>query len=109
MSNINRSNDLLSGKGILEILGLSNLPREKQQELTDKITEVILKRIFLETCNRLDDDDMEEYSKLIESGGPPQRLEEFLYSKIPDYDKMAKEVIENFRMEMIEGTNKVFA
>jgi len=88
-------------KTLLDELGLSNLPKDKQNELLIKMTEVLLKRIFLETMEKLDETGREEYAKLADSGVEPEQLEEFLKSKISGYDELIQKVIAEFKSEMI--------
>ena len=87
-------------KTLLEELGLSNLPQDKQDELLIKMTEVLLKRIFLETMEKLGDEGMKEYDKMVEEGATAEQLEEFFKSKITNYDTMVQKVIEEFKGEM---------
>ena len=91
-------------KTLLEELGLSNLPQDKQDELLIKMTEVLLKRIFLETMDKLGDGGMKEYDKMVEEGSTAEQLEEFFNSKITNYDIMVQKVIEEFKGEMKKGT-----
>jgi hypothetical protein len=46
-------------KALIDELGLSELPQDKQEELLIKMTEVLLKRIFVETMEKLSDEDRE--------------------------------------------------
>ena len=88
------------GNNLMEELGLSNLPQAKQAQLVVKMTEAILKRIFLETMEKLDEKGREEYEKLLESGADSQKVEHFLSEKINDYDSMVQKVIDDFKEEM---------
>jgi hypothetical protein len=87
-------------KTLLEELGLSNLPQDKQDELLIKMTEVLLKRIFLETMDKLGDQGMKEYDKMVEEGATAEQLEEFFKSRIINYETMVQKVIEEFKEEM---------
>lgn len=85
---------------IVEELGLANLPQDKQEELLIKMTEVLLKRIFVETMDKLGDQGRDEYEKVIESGASPEQVEEFLKAQITDYDQVVQKVIADFKAEM---------
>ena len=88
-------------KTLMDELGLSDLPQDKQEQLVIKMTEVLLKRIFLETMEKLDDRGKDEYQKLVESGtATPEQMEEFLGSKIQDYEGLVQKVINEFKEEM---------
>lgn len=88
-------------KTLIEELGLNGLPQDKQEELVIKMTEVLLKRIFLETMEKLDDSGKEEYQKITESeNANPEQMEEFLKSKISNYDQLVQKVVDEFKEEM---------
>jgi len=87
-------------KTLLDELGLSDLPPDKKNQLVIKMTEAILKRIFLETMDKLDDQGKEEYEQMITNGASPRQVEEFLNSKIQNYDALVEKTLEDFRREM---------
>lgn len=91
-------------KTLMEELGISEFPQDKQEQLLIKMTEVLLKRIFLETIEKLDDRGKEEYQKLVESGtATPEQMEEFLKSRINDYEGLVRKVVNEFKEEMKQG------
>ena len=53
-------------KNLIEELGLSDLSQEKKDQLIIKMTEVIIKRMFLETMEKLNDEDKEIYGKMVD-------------------------------------------
>lgn len=85
---------------ILDELGLGDLPQDKKDQLLIKMTEVILKRIFVETMTKLSEDDQEQYGQMVDNNVNPDELEEFLRAKISDYDELIKKIIEDFKEEM---------
>ncbi|MFA6160053.1 MAG: DUF5663 domain-containing protein [Parcubacteria group bacterium] len=87
-------------KTIIEELGLVDLPKEKQDQLLIKMTEVVLKRIFLEIMEKLNETDQKIYEKMIDENAEPEKLEEFLREKITNYDKIIARVIADFKEEM---------
>lgn len=87
-------------KDLIEELGLSGLPEDKKEQLLLKMSEAILKRIFVETMHRLSEADQTDYEKMIDRNASPREVEEFLHEKISGYDEMVKRVIENFKEEM---------
>jgi hypothetical protein len=89
-------------KTLIEELGLASLPQDKQEELLVKMTEVVLKRIFVETMDKLTEADQETYAKMIEENTTPEDLEKFLMEKIPNYDALVKKVVDGFREEMLK-------
>jgi hypothetical protein len=91
-------NELL-GK-LSEELGFDDLPEDKKQQLLIKMTEVILKRVFIETMQRLSETDQASYEKMIEENSSPEEVENFLRGKIAGYDSLVKKVVEDFEKEM---------
>lgn len=81
-------------------LGLSGLPEDKQEELLVKMTEVALKRIFIETIDKLSEQDQEAYAQMIDNKASPEEIETFLKEKIPNYDEMIKKIVDDFKEEM---------
>jgi hypothetical protein len=81
-------------------LGLENLPQDKQEELVMKMTEVVLKRMFVETMDRLDQTDQDTYSEMLDRGAIPEEIEQFLRSKIENYDQLLEKIVTDFKKEM---------
>lgn len=92
-------------KTLIDELGLGNLSQEKQDKLMIKMTEVVLKRIFVKAMEKLSEAEQEEYTKLIDQDVEPDQLETFLKEKISNYDGMVQKTIEDFKKEMKEGKN----
>jgi hypothetical protein len=88
-------------KTLIDELGLTDLSQEKQEELLAKMTEVVLKRIFVETMDKLTERDQEAYADLIEKNANPEEVEKFLTEKISGYNEMVKKVVDDFKEEMI--------
>lgn len=87
-------------KELIEELGLSNLPQDKQEELLIKMTEVLLKRIFVETMERLNETDREEYGKMLDENTDPEKVGEFLKKKVANYDQLVEKIVVDFKEEM---------
>mgnify|MGYP005834039681 CR=1 FL=1 len=85
---------------IIEELGLSSLSKEKQEELLVKIGEVVMKRIYLETMEKLEKPDQEKLIDLMDNN--PNGIEVFLREKIPNYEEFMKSVVEDFKGELKE-------
>lgn len=83
-------------------LGISKFPQDKQEELLIKMTEVLLKRIFLETMDKLSDRAKIEYEQLVDQSATAEQIEEFLKTNIPNYEEMVQEVVSTFKTEMRE-------
>jgi hypothetical protein len=85
---------------IIDELGLSDLSQEKKDALLTKMMEVVLKRIFLETMEKLSEADQESYSKMIDDNATPEEMDAFLKEKIANYDQMIAGIIDGFKEEM---------
>jgi len=91
---------------LVKDLGIDTLSQDKQNDLIIKMTEVLLKRIFLETMEKLGEDGREEYEKITESKEvTPEQMEQFLKSRIADYDQMVQKIIEDFKGEMMTANS----
>jgi len=88
-----------------ERLGISALPQKQQEEVADKVTEALLKTIFVETVEHLSQKERDEMSDLMDNDeSTPQQMEEFLRDKIDDYDTFLQNIIDNFLNELLEKT-----
>ena len=65
-----------------------------------KMTEVILKRMFVETMDKLNIKDQESLGAMMDDQAAPEEIEGFLKEKIADYDSMLQGVISKFKEEM---------
>lgn len=81
-------------------LGLEGLPAEKQDALIEKIGEALMKRLFLETIEKLGAEGAKEYEALMERAASAEEIDAFLEQKIPGYHIFVREVVEGFREEM---------
>ena len=90
---------------LVKDLGIDNLPQDKQNELIIKMTEVLLKRIFLETMEKLGEQGREEYEKMSEGEIEPAQVAAFFKEKINNYDEMVEAIIQDFRAEMLNANN----
>lgn len=88
---------------LVKDLGIDTLAEDKRNEIIIKMTEVLLKRIFLETMERLGDEGREAYALMMEQGEiSPEQVESFFKERISNYDEVVRQVIAEFRSEMME-------
>jgi len=90
---------------LVKDLGIDTLSQKKQNELIIKMTEVLLKRIFLETMEKLGEKGREEYEKMSEGEVEPEQVESFFRERISNYDELVNQVIEEFKTEMMAANN----
>lgn len=98
MTNQDRSDQ--SSKILSDELGINDLPKNEQEQLMAKMTEVLLKRIFLETIYQLSETDQASYEHMIDENVSSEELENFLREKVAGYDDMVRKVVEDFEEEM---------
>jgi len=84
---------------ILEELGLKDLPEETQIKLLTQMTESVLKRITIKVLERLSEEDRKEFEKL-QAAGDPEKVNQFLTAKIPNYEQLVQEIVTEFKEEM---------
>jgi len=89
---------------LVKDLGIDTLSKDKQNDLIIKMTEVLLKRIFLETMEKLGESGRQEYEKISEgeNQATPEQVEAFFKEHITDYDQMVQKVITDFKAEMMK-------
>ena len=96
--------DTILQQSIIEELDLHNLPKEKQEEVLVKMTEVLLKKIYLETFEKLEQKDREELGGMLDKEAEPEKVEEYLRTKIEDYDGFVKKIVEGFKEDTKKTT-----
>lgn len=82
---------------------LEQVAPEKQDELIAKMGEAILKRLFLETMEKIGDDGVAEYEALLHKEAKPEEMDAFFEKKIPGYNVFIQGVIDSFKEEMTKG------
>lgn len=85
---------------LVEELGLAGLSAEKQDELIGKMLEGLLKRIFLDTMEKMGEAGVAEYEKLIEGNAKEEEVARFIEAKIPNYDAFVAEIIQKFKADL---------
>ena len=93
-------NDLLQ-IDLIKHLGLDNLPAEKKEEVILKMGGVIQQNILLRILRELDDKDKDEFDKILGENNDEKTLE-FIKSKLPNFDDLAKEEVAKFKEDVIE-------
>lgn len=100
--------DTILQKSIVEELGLQDLPQEKQEEILVKMTEVLLKKIYLETFEKLSEADCVELGNMLDGEeADPGKVEGYLRSKIENYDDFVKGVVDDFKADMKKTTGEL--
>ena len=90
-------------KELVEVFHLEDVPPDKQEALLSKMGEALLKRIFLETMEKIGDAGVKEYEALLDTGATQTDIEAFLEKKIPGYNVFVRGVVTTFKEEMAAG------
>lgn len=93
--------DTILQNSIVEELGLQNLPEDKKEEVFAKMGDVLFKRILLETLEILNEEDQKNFGEMIDTKKSAEEVEEFLKSKIENYEEFIKKVTDDFKKELI--------
>ncbi|MCX6763764.1 MAG: DUF5663 domain-containing protein [Candidatus Moranbacteria bacterium] len=92
---------------LVEELGIADLPQDKQEQLLIKMTEVILKRMFVETMDKLNEADQKAYEQMLDRSAEPAEVEKFLREKIGNYDQLLEKIVEEFKEKVVKAGNLV--
>jgi hypothetical protein len=79
---------------------LEQVPKEKQDELLEKMGEALLKRIFLETMEKIGEQGVTEYEALLDAQAKQEDIDAFFESKIPGYNNFVSDIVKDFKEEM---------
>lgn len=90
-------------KELIETFALEDVPKDKQEELLSKIGEALLKRIFLETMEKIGDANVKEYEEMLDREAKEDEIEAFFESKIPGYTIFVRDVVTKFKKELKEN------
>lgn len=76
-------------------LGIESLPSDKQNELLDRMTETVMKQVFLSLADKMGDDGAEEFDTLLK-GGDQKKIEEFIRQYVSDSDVFVRDIVKEF-------------
>lgn len=84
---------------LIEKLGIQGLDQEAQDRALQDVANTVSTRIMAKLSEQLNDDDLDQLSKLIDAGQDGQ-IEAYIYTKMPDYDNF-KAKIENETIDQL--------
>lgn len=87
-------------RDLVEALALSGLPKPKQDELLGKMLEALLKRIFMDTMEKLGEQGMTDYETLIASEPTEAAVGKFLEDRIPGYAAFVQNIVDQFKKDI---------
>ncbi|OGJ02835.1 hypothetical protein A3G06_00390 [Candidatus Nomurabacteria bacterium RIFCSPLOWO2_12_FULL_46_14] len=86
-------------KNIIELFEIEKLPEEKQEETIGRIGKIIFQAVLTRVLPFLEEKDLEQYDKLMDSNPSPEQVLDFLFDKVPNFLQIVAEETENFRKE----------
>ena len=87
---------------ILDELGIADLPEERRERILVDMMEVILKRLYIETMEKLSKEDQDALMDLLDNKAEEAKVETFLREKIENYNDFVKKVVDEFKVELKE-------
>ncbi|MDD4989684.1 MAG: DUF5663 domain-containing protein [Candidatus Pacebacteria bacterium] len=96
-------------KGIIDLLGLAQLPEDRKKKLVDQMSEVVQMRIARRVDQVLPEDAKLRFAQLLNSGADEATVNAFLVTNVPSFDSIATEEILKFKEEMATNAEEVKA
>lgn len=87
---------------IIKILGIDSLPKEEQQEAMERLGAIVYQEVMLRVLDILNEEDKDEFEKLIEKTKDPEIMFSFLMGKIPNFEEIVNEESEKLKKESAE-------
>jgi len=85
---------------IMKELGFDKLSQDKQDDILAKIGEIILKKIFIETVDKLNDEDTDKFKEMLKGGESAEGIESFLSTKIKNYDTIIGKIVAEVKKDI---------
>jgi len=93
---------------VIQELGLDSLPREKQEELTLKIGDIINQKILIRALDEMSDQQKDEFDAFLGDEKNDQAATfNFLRSKVKNFDDLARDEIELFKKSSVDFINSI--
>ncbi|MDH4330429.1 MAG: hypothetical protein OEV93_02660 [Candidatus Moranbacteria bacterium] len=87
---------------IIKELGLEGISEERKDEFLAKMGEVILKKVFLETMDKLNDQSKVQFESMLEKEAPSEDIEKFLSENISDFESMVEKVVVELKEDLMK-------
>lgn len=83
-------------KVLVEALGISSLPNDKQEEMIQQIGVLVYQGALIRSMEYMSDEEVIEFENLTNSNTDPERVFSFIKSKVENFEQIIKEEAENF-------------
>lgn len=94
------ASSILLQQNIIHLLGLSSLPLPRQQELLEKIANLVQKRIIIRIIDEMSEENKAQGEKMLSSGTDEEKAE-FLQG-ISNLETVMKEEILKIKQELLD-------
>ena len=95
-------------QGLIQALGINNLPEEEQAKFLAEISRVVYQNITIRVINELKNEDKDEFDAFLEKNPYNQEAAyNFLKTKLPNLDEIAAEEVEKFQKESMDFANAI--
>jgi hypothetical protein len=84
-------------KNISEIFELDKLLPEEREEFIIRTGAVIYQNVLLRVMETMSEKDQDEFEKILDKNGDPQKIFSFLKEKVKDFEKIIAEEAEKFK------------
>lgn len=110
--NINEEKEIQNIQDIIaKEFGFDDLNDERQQELIERMTESVIKRVLVDAYTKLSESDRKTFEEMIENieESDPNNIEEFLREKLTDYDEIIAEAVSSLKENIAQTTEQLDA
>ena len=89
------------GKTLIDLFELNKLPPEKANEMTERLSKLVLQAMLIRVLPMLSEKDLETYEKIVENKeNGAEVMFQFLGEKIPGLDGIIQEEAEALRADL---------
>ncbi len=83
---------------IIVALGLKpeNMTEVQMTDVVDRVGTLIYQGVLQKIMERLPDEDVDQFGKLLDDGVEPEKITEYLKSKVPDFEELIKLEAQHF-------------
>lgn len=87
---------------IITLFEIDKLPEDQQEETIARIGKIIFQSVLIRVLPLLQEEDLAQYEKLVESAASPDVLLDFFFDKVPSFLEIVAQESENFRKDSAE-------
>jgi succinate dehydrogenase flavin-adding protein (antitoxin of CptAB toxin-antitoxin module) len=90
---------------VIEILEIDSLPLEEQKEAMERLGSLIFKEVLFQALNKLNEQEKEEFNKMLNEDKDPEILYSYLSEKVPSLSGIVIEEAQKLRESRDEILN----